>query len=161
MHSLIAFVGNYFVFINVAIVALYWIRARIAKKLSLMYQIVVGGIVAFVLSLVASHLYYDTRPFVYQHIVPLIAHSADNGFPSDHALLGAFLGFTMLLYSKRVGLFLLVIAALVGWARVAAHIHNPRDIVGSFVIAAIAVTVTRLAAKWWQGRKSTSSWPNH
>ena len=88
------------------------------------------------------------------------SHAADNGFPSDHALLTAFLGFTMLLYSKRVGIFLLVIALIVSWARVAAHIHNPRDIVGSFVIAAVSVVIVRASAKFWgpRNRPQHSSW---
>jgi membrane-associated phospholipid phosphatase len=64
----------------------------------------------------------------------------------------------MLLYSRRTGIFLLIIALLVSWARVAAHIHNPRDIVGSFVIAAIAVVVVRVVTKWWRARGKTSSW---
>jgi undecaprenyl-diphosphatase len=120
--------------------------------------LIAGGVLAVVLAVIAGHLYYDPRPFVTHHLVPLIAHAADNGFPSDHALLTAFLAFTMLLYSKRTGVFLLVIALLVSWARVAAHIHNPRDIVGSFVIAAVAVIVVQVIARVWRGRHDTARW---
>src|ERR1019366_457389 len=95
------------------------------------------------------------RPATLRHAPP---HAADNGFPSDHALFTSFLGFTMLLYSRSTGIFLLIIAVLVSWARVAAHIHNPRDIVGSFVIAAIAVVVVRVVTKWGRARGKTSSW---
>jgi undecaprenyl-diphosphatase len=158
VHWLIKLVGEYFFIISVVTVGVYWLLARPSKKVSLAYQLIVGGILALIFDLVAGNLYYDPRPFVTHHLVPIIAHAADNGFPSDHALLTAFLGFTMLLYSKRVGIFLLVIALLVSWARVAAHIHNPRDIVGSFVLAALAVAITRLAAKIVQSRKGSSSW---
>jgi undecaprenyl-diphosphatase len=158
VHWLIKFVGEYFFIISVVVVALYWLKSRTSKKISLAYQLIVGGILALVLDVIAGHLYYDPRPFVTHHLVPIIAHAADNGFPSDHALLTAFLGFTMLLYSKRVGIFLLVIALLVSWARVAAHIHNPRDIVGSFAIAAVSVVLVRLVAMLWGSRKSSSNW---
>jgi undecaprenyl-diphosphatase len=100
----------------------------------------------------AGHLHYDTRPFVTQHLVPLIPHAADNGFPSDHALFTAFLGFTMLLYSRALGAVLLLIAVLVGAARVAAHIHNPQDIVASFVIAALSVAIIEIAFRLWDRR---------
>ena len=160
MNGLIKFVGQYFVLISLVVVGVYWLRARTSKKISIAYQIIVGGILAELLAIIAGHLYYDPRPFVTHHLVPIIPHAADNGFPSDHALLIAFLGFTMLLYSKRVGIFLLLIALLVSWARVAAHIHNPRDIVGSFVIAALSVVIVRAAAKFWgsRNRSQHSSW---
>jgi membrane-associated phospholipid phosphatase len=47
------------------------------------------------------------------------------------------LAFVVLYYSKKWGIFLLVVAALIGWARVAAHVHHAVDIIGSFVITAI------------------------
>lgn len=158
MDSIIQFVGRYFFLISVIVVALYWLRAKVSVKISLAWHLIAGGVLAVVLAVIAGHLYYDPRPFVTHHLVPLIAHAADNGFPSDHALLTAFLAFTMLLYSKRTGVFLFVIALLVSWARVAAHIHNPRDIVGSFVIAAVAVMVVQVIARLWQGRHDTARW---
>jgi undecaprenyl-diphosphatase len=158
MHWLIKLVGEYFFIISLVVVGLYWLQAKRSTKISLAYQVIVGGVVALVLDLIAGNLYYDPRPFVTHHLVPIIAHAADNGFPSDHALLTSFLGFTMLLYSKRVGIFLLIIALLVSWARVAAHIHNPRDIVGSFVIAAVSVVLVRLVASFWQSRRRSSNW---
>ena len=147
MDWLIKLVGNYFFLVSVAITAIFWIWSTTKVKIALGWRLVVGGVLAVALATIAGHLYYDPRPFVTHHLVPLIAHAADNGFPSDHALLTAFLGFSVLLYSVRVGLVLLVNAVLVGWARVAAHIHNPRDIVGSFVIAAVSVAVVELAAR--------------
>jgi undecaprenyl-diphosphatase len=158
VDSIIRFVGRYFFLISVVVVALYWFRAKVSVKISLAWHLIAGGVLAVVLAVIAGHLYYDPRPFVTHHLVPLIAHAADNGFPSDHALLTAFLAFTMLLYSKRTGVFLLVIALLVSWARVAAHIHNPRDIVGSFVIAAVAVIVVQVIARVWRGRHDTARW---
>jgi undecaprenyl-diphosphatase len=160
VNEIIKIVGQYFVFISIVVVGVYWLRAKTSKKMSLAYQLIVGGIVAEVLAIIGGQLYYDPRPFVTHHLVPIIAHAADNGFPSDHALLTAFLAFTMLLYSRRVAIFLLVNALLVSWARVAAHIHSPIDIVGSFVFAAVAVVIVRAAAKYWQSRTSppSSSW---
>lgn len=158
MDSVIRFVGRYFFLISLVVVGLYWLRARVSVKISLAWQLVAGGVLAVVLAIIAGDLYYDPRPFVTHHLVPLIAHAPDNGFPSDHVLLTAFLGFTMLLYSKQTGIFLLVIALLVSWARVAAHIHNPRDMVGSFVIAAVSVAVVNVVSRLWRSRHHTARW---
>jgi undecaprenyl-diphosphatase len=158
MNTLIKFVGEYFFIISVVVVGVYWLRARVSVKISLAWQLVAGGVLAVILAVIAGHLYYDPRPFVTHHLTPIIPHAADNGFPSDHALFTSFLGFTMLLYSKRTGIFLLIIAVLVSWARVAAHIHNPRDVVGSFVIAALSVAVVRVVTKWWHHRGKSQRW---
>jgi undecaprenyl-diphosphatase len=152
VHTLIRVVGDYFFLISVVLVALYWLRAGRKVKISLAWQLVAGGALALALDEWAGHLYYDPRPFVTHHLVPIIPHAADNGFPSDHALLTAFLALTMFLYSRRLAVVLAVNALLVSWARVAAHIHNPRDIIGGFVIAAVAVAISyavaRLGRRW-------------
>ena len=155
MNSLIVFVAKYFFVISVVTVALYWIKAKRQVKIDLGWQLVLGGVLAVLLAMLGGHLYYDPRPFVSHHMKPLIPHAPDNGFPSDHTLLTSFLGFVMLKYSRGLGLFLLVVAVLVGAARVAAHIHSPIDIVGSFVFAAIAVFVTQvLVGRWREGRRT-------
>lgn len=149
MHWLIKFVGNYFFLVSLAILAVYWLRVNRKEKISIVVQLLFGGVLALLLSTLASHLYYDTRPFVTEHVTPIIAHAADNGFPSDHTLLTAFIGFTILLHSRVVGSVLLLIALLVGIARVAAHIHHPIDIAGSFVIAALSVAIVQLISRRW------------
>ncbi len=150
MHSTIIFVGKYFIFFSILVTGLFWLRLSMKEKLDLGLRLIIGGLLAEVLAVIAGHLYYDTRPFVTEHVTPLIAHAADNGFPSDHALLASFLGFTVLRFSKRTGTALLVIAVLIGWARVAAHIHHPLDIVGSFVIAAVSTLLVSLGAYMWK-----------
>lgn len=141
MNSLIVFVAKYFLYISVVIVGVYWLRANTNDKFSLAWKLVAGGILALAMARVSAHFYYDTRPFVTEHIKPLFAHAPDNGFPSDHALLTSFLGFTLLAYSRRVAAVLLLIALLVGVARVAAHVHSPIDIIGSFVFAGVSAAI--------------------
>lgn len=157
MHWLIKFVGNYFILVSLAILAVYWVRVNAKEKVSITWQLLCGGVLALLLSTIASHLYYDTRPFVTEHTVPLIAHAADNGFPSDHALFTSFIGFAIYLHSRAVGSVLLLVAVLVGVARVAARIHHPIDIVGSFVIAAISVAIVQLVARGWKTLRAAHS----
>ena len=102
---------------------------------------------------IGGHLYYDTRPFVREHVAPLFAHAPDNGFPSDHALLTSFLAYSFWRYSKPFALALFVNALLVSAARVAAHVHSPIDIVGSVIFALIgALVVVWVNGKFARGR---------
>ena len=147
MNSLIVFVAKYFLYLSVLLVALYWLRSTTSTKIEMGFRLVVGGLIALALAKVGAQLYYSTRPFVSDHVTPLFAHAPDNGFPSDHALLASFLGFTVLVYSRRAGVILLINAVLIGAARVGAHVHHPLDILGSFVFSALAVLVTAMIAR--------------
>ena len=147
MNSVIVFVAKYFLFLSVLLVALYWLKSTTSGKIELGFRLVVGGLIALGLARVGAQLYYSTRPFVTSHVAPLFAHAPDNGFPSDHALLASFLGFALLRYSRTLGIILLANAVLIGAARVAAHVHHPFDILGSFVFSALAVVATTWIAK--------------
>lgn len=110
------------------------------KSLRLRYLILVVGTGLFALALasISGSFIDDARPFVVGHFTPLIPHAADNGFPSDHTLLAAALGFAALAFSRKYGIVILILAVLIGAARVAAGVHHVEDIVGSFIISAIA-----------------------
>jgi undecaprenyl-diphosphatase len=163
VNSIIVFVAQYFLYLAVAIVAVFWLRSSRSTKIEIFVRLLIGGILALILAMIASHLYYDTRPFVSRHVTPLFTHAPDNGFPSDHALFTSFLGFTIALFSRKIGAVLLVIAVLVGAARVAAHVHNPIDIVGSFLCSGLAVIATsyitkvRAVSRWWTPLSNTAS----
>ena len=103
--------------------------------------------IAFLLSLIAAALFYDTRPFVVEQITPLIPHSADNGFPSDHTLFAMTAALTVLVYKRKMGMLLGVLAVIVGVFRVVAKIHYPIDIVGGIAIAIVAVSLAWIILK--------------
>jgi len=147
VNALIVFIAKYFLFLSVLLVALYWLRSTTSTKIQLGFRLVVGGLIALALARISAQLYYSTRPFVTSHVTPLFAHAADNGFPSDHALLASFLGFALWSYSRNLGVILLINAVLIGAARVAAHVHHPFDILGSLLFSAVAVVVITWIAK--------------
>ena len=147
VNSLIVFVAKYFLFLSVLFVAIYWLRSTTSTKIEMGFRLVAGGLIALALAKVGAQLYYSTRPFVADHVTPLFAHAPDNGFPSDHALLASFLGFTVLGYARTAGVLLLINAVLIGAARVGAHVHHPIDILGSFVMSGAAVLATAMIAR--------------
>ena len=148
MDHVIVFVAQYFFILSLAITALAWLRLPSAQKWTLAVTGLLGGLAALGLIALGGMLYYDPRPFVVQHIHPLFAHAADNGFPSDHAALTMFLAACVLFYSRWWGSALALNAILVGAARVLARVHSPLDIIAGFAFAAVAAVLAHWAAPW-------------
>jgi len=148
MNSLIIFCAQYLLLV----VAVGWVVTGVKqpkeRRLHYVAATAIACVVAVVVSRIASKLYYDPRPFVTQHIKPLIAHAADNGFPSDHALFTMTISAVVYLYSKQVALVMLLATLLVGIARVLAHVHSPVDIIAAWLIGVLAAFAGYHLATW-------------
>jgi undecaprenyl-diphosphatase len=150
VDTLIAVVAQYAVFLIPLGAAFAWWRASRPDKVAM----ATAGVVTLVLALLAIALmgdgWADPRPFAVDGRPPLVAHVADNGFPSDHMTIGTAVAATVWRWRRRLGALLLGVAVLVGAARVAARIHHVPDIVGGLLIgmacAAVGVLVSRRTA---------------
>lgn len=89
-------------------------------------------------------LWYNPLPFVVTGAAPLIAHAANNGFPSDHMLLGATLASATLAYNRGLGALLWLLALLVGASRVLAGVHHGVDITAAAAVAALSTLAVEL-----------------
>ena len=88
MHQLDVIVANYFIGLSVLLALWVFITLPKTKKLEFVTLGLIGGLLALVLATIGSHVFYNPRPFVVGHFTPWFPHGNDNGFPSDHALLG-------------------------------------------------------------------------
>ena len=148
MTVLIIFTAKYLIGLSLALFIGYALLMR-RKRGFLKYALLVL-VTSYLLALIAGFFYYDTRPFVNLGTSPLVAHAADNGFPSDHTLLAATLAAIVTPGNVPLGIVLWVIALLIGATRVLALVHYPIDIVASCVIAIVsAPLVWRL--RLWRG----------
>lgn len=141
MNFLIIFCAKYLLFVVALGLTVAWLRVGREAKKQFLVAAVLAGIIALVLSRIGGTLYFDPRPFVTEHVKPLISHAADNGFPSDHALLTMTLTAVTYFFSKKIAGVMLVLTILVGVARVLAKVHSPIDIAGGWlcgIIGAIA-----------------------
>lgn len=144
MTTLITITAQYLIF---AVILMAVIAAAFSSKelwWSIIKLTVLSFGLAFLLAYIAGLLYYDTRPFVVEHIEPLVPHVASNGFPSDHTLAAMVAAAVIFVYRRWWGILLGVLAILVGVARVYADLHYPVDIIGSIVIAVIATFIAWL-----------------
>ena len=139
MNTVIIFSARYLYLVELAIAAVYFLVQTKSRQASVALLSVIVLPVTYLLGKAASWVYSDPRPFVDGHFAPLIAHAADNGFPSDHMLLGSAVAAILFAYDKRVGVAAWAVAFAVGASRVVAGIHHWVDIAGS---AAIAIVVT-------------------
>jgi undecaprenyl-diphosphatase len=146
--TLTVFLANYLIFVDIlaaAIVSAGWLYRR---PRFLAFRWAVAAAVLLVLSYVFAQigglLYYDPRPFVVGHFQPLIPHAADNGFPSDHALLATALVALATLVDIPWALPFALLAIVIDWARVGVGLHHVIDVVGSSVFVALATLIALL-----------------
>ena len=101
----------------------------------------------YALGALASLFWYDPRPFVVENFAPLVAHAANNGFPSGHMLLAAGVASIAFYYNRTLGLWMWLVAVIIGLARVLAGVHYAVDIFSSIAIAIASVYIVRLLFK--------------
>jgi membrane-associated phospholipid phosphatase len=162
VHTITSWAANYLLYVVALGALLGWLPLPRTGKVLLATQVVIGALLVWALVKSAGVLHGDPRPFeVNPRLHPLIAHSADNGFPSDHTTLAAMVGGVVATHRRWLGAVLLALAVLLGAARIAAHVHHVQDVAGGLVLgllaAALAVLLTQRAAHWIRARKPATS----
>lgn len=109
----------------------------------------VAVLVGLVFNQVLAHLFTEARPFVAHrgHVDQLLAHAADNSFPSDHTAVGFAVAAGLWWVRRRLSIALGILALIVGLSRVVAGLHYPVDILGGAIDGVAAA-----ALLWWLAR---------
>jgi undecaprenyl-diphosphatase len=149
MDVLFIFGAKYAFILALLLWAWYLFKMRGQKRafwLSIAF-ILISLALTYLFGLLARHFYYDPRPFIESGFTPLIPHIPDNGFPSDHALLAGALAASSLYYSKRLAIYLWIIALFVAYSRVYVGVHHTLDVATSLGLALIATAVVHAMLK--------------
>lgn len=141
MTELIIIGATYLIALLILIAGIYFLTISKQQKKEMVVFAIITLPIIFLLSRLAAKLYFNPRPFVVGNFLPLIAHAADNGFPSDHTLLSTAVAMIIYYFDKKIGLLLGLLALLVGLARVAAGVHHLVDIFGSMAIAVLVAVI--------------------
>lgn len=148
LDALAKFFANDGIFLlGLLVVVLGLVQLRADFRRGIFIGIAAGAavIVALGLAFIGSHLIGEQRPFVVDHdTLRLIAHSADNAFPSDHATVAAAAAGVAALAWHRASGIALGIAFAIGLGRVFVGVHYPGD-----VIAGWAAGLAAAAASWY------------
>ncbi len=146
MNAIVIFIAQYlYLFVLLIGAVFFFIQPRNIQKSMAVCGVIIAPL-AYVLSRIGGLLYYDPRPFVVGHFIPLIAHAADNGFPSDHVLLTGAVAMVVWFYSRKLSAILWVLAFAIGGARVYSGVHHVADIAGSVIFVLIAGIIYYFAA---------------
>lgn len=155
MDPVIIFCASFLVY-GVVFLAIYTFY-KLKWRSEFAIAIALAGLIALALASLAGALYFNPRPFVSEHIEPLIAHGADNGFPSQHTVFAMTLTSVIFFYRKKFALWALLLTLLVGTGRVLANVHSWIDILGGLVVGAIAgyfgVQIARFIARQLKVRR--------
>lgn len=109
-----------------------------------------ASFIAWTLAEILKRVFMTPRPFdlndsqTYTLLLPI-----DPGFPSAHTAVVFALSITIFLHDRKYGGLFLILAMLVGWARILANVHFPVDIFGGAILGtAIALINERKHLKY-------------
>ena len=151
MTDIIVFLGEYFGYILVAGILVFWWENRKRHPRLLLEFIAAAALARGIITELIRFFWERPRPFVEQHITPLIEHTASASFPSGHATLFFALGTILFFYIKTAGALFLLGATILSGARVFAFLHWPSDIIGGAVIGiASAFLVFKVSQRFFK-----------
>jgi undecaprenyl-diphosphatase len=157
MNEIIILSAEYLFAVVVLLILIAWWMVAKKDRIRIASMIILAGIIAFILSRIASKLYYDPRPFVVEHVKPLIPHAPDNGFPSDHALLTGTLTAVTFFFNKKIASVMVILTIIVGVARVLAKVHSPLDIGSGWIFGIIGAVASYYLISWYFDKKIKTS----
>lgn len=139
MDNFFIFGAKYLYIASMVIAVLYFFKSADKKSLFKFGIIILPA--SYLLGLFVRALYYNPRPFVIEGFTPLIEHTRDNGFPSDHALLVASIAVWATVFNKKLGLVMWIIALTVSVSRVYVGVHHSLDVLVSILISILVGTM--------------------
>jgi undecaprenyl-diphosphatase len=149
LHGVFRFLANDLVVIIVALIVLLFLipwRTHLADRRRAAVAATAAAALALLVAQPIANAIDRARPFVAHpgdsHL--LIGRSTDPSFPSDHAT-GAFaIAVAVWAYDRTFGAVFLVLALVLGFARVYVGTHYPGDILGGAILGALVA----LALRW-------------
>jgi undecaprenyl-diphosphatase len=130
----VTFVASVLIWLMFFGLIVLWVIDGKIKRETVMHA-VFSCLIAYAITELIKTFFPTLRPFQFNGALPLtLTTPIDGSFPSSHTAVGFALAVTILKHDKKVGILYLVMAGLVGIARILAHVHYPIDIiVGAFI----------------------------
>lgn len=145
LHGFMEFMAkDGIVLLAVALLAGWWIgrRAQSPRQVAIAVWSALAALVALVLVQPISNAAREQRPFVnHPEVHKLIAHSADFGFPSDHAAGAGAIAVGLLFLSWRLGLITALVSLLIAFSRVYVGVHFPQDVAAGLALGAVVAVL--------------------
>jgi undecaprenyl-diphosphatase len=145
LHGFMEFVAKDGVFLfGLALLAGWWLGRRDGspRKVALAVWSALAALVAVALVQPISSAADERRPFVaLPHVLRLISHANDSGFPSDHATAAGAIAAGLFFVSWRLGIITSLWAVLVAFSRVYVGVHFPQDVASGLALGAVVAVI--------------------
>lgn len=154
LDTLMIFSARYLIYILFAVgagFALYYLYKKEYRRIVLFGATLV---LAYILLQLISMLYVNERPYVeYDNVTQLVAREAGRSFASNHtASAFAFALGIFTFFNRKVGIFCIVAASIIAFARIFTGLHHPIDIAGAIFVATLATVLVHFGDKLLQKR---------
>lgn len=139
LDLLMIIVADYMPYIFIILLFYLWFNDKKKEALYAGYATILG----IATNQLIGTFFYHNKPFMHGLGLNLLPHKVENSFPSDHTTFTLSIAFMLLTFKQTriLGIVTTILALWCGLARVYAGAHYPFDIVGSIIVATIAVIV--------------------
>jgi membrane-associated phospholipid phosphatase len=141
----ITFAASYLIWLMFLGLFILWVVDGRIKKEQVLHALL-ASIIAWIVAHIIKNLFPTVRPFIADGgpVLTATIHN-DSAFPSGHAALAFALATALWLHDRKIGLIYLLLAVVVGMARVFGNVHYPLDIVGGAVLGILSALILQRA----------------
>lgn len=140
----IVFLNTYGVFLFAVATFLYFYIFEKNKKLARV--VIYSSIATYFLTILFKNLFEVARPYTVNGHDALAGALTQGSFPSFHTALAFAVATTAAFSRKKTAVVMFLIAAIIGFGRVAANVHYPLDVAfGAILGALVTLTIQKLA----------------
>ncbi len=140
LDTVMIFGAEFLIYLAFLLVLVLTFKGGVKEKKALILIILTIPIVILVIK--GIHLFFfEPRPFVSFHFLPLIGEKADASFPSRHTSIMSVIAFAYTYFKSRWGPLFLLFMVWVGIGRIYVGVHYPLDILGGFFVGIISLMI--------------------
>ena len=158
----IIFLADFLIFFIPVLILIFYLLAPKIKKIIYQQAVIVAALsaaFAFSVSQIIGKIYFRPRPFVFYpetvRLIKILETISDKSFPSDHTTVSFAIAFAVFFYNRFLGWTLLIIALLIGLARIVAGVHYPTDIFGGITLGLLSAFLVR---KFFENKIKNKIW---
>ena len=143
LDKIMVFFAEYFIFLLALFMVILWfVKPNRTRNREMLLCAAYSFIFSEIIGKFVGVFVYHTQPFTaHSGINVLVEHGINNSFPSDHTILVFSILTVFFLYNRNIkGFIALLLAFIVGFARIFVGVHYPID-VGVGIVIGVTMSI--------------------